>query len=252
VMTTKIFDGRTEARLIEETLKNSGKLQGKKLLILQCDGNSSESGYIRLKREMGEKLGVEVTVEFVTRKDEVKERIKAANDQKIDGILVQLPIKDADRAETEQILSTIDQEKDIDGLNPKSGFVPAVVLAVEAVMEKINVGRDMAIAIVGSEGMVGKRLYDRLIELGFVVSGFDLGDDLMRLRDFDVIISCTGKEDLIKPEMVREGFAGIDLGYPRAGISAEAAEKAGFITPVPGGAGPLTVVSLFENLAETG
>jgi len=248
-----VFDGVVEAKGIEKSLQSLGKLSDKTLVIIQGDGEGRESTYVRLKREMGERMGVTVIVKFVSGVEEVQREIKKANeDNKIEGILVQLPIKGASRDEIEQVLSTIDTEKDIDGLNPKSEFIPAVVMAVETVLEKINLDRGEALAIVGAEGMTGTRLYDRLIELGFVVSGFDKGDDLIKLVDFDVVISCTGVEGVVKQEMVRTGFVGIDLGYPRAEFSKEAIEKAGVITPVPGGIGPLTMVSLFVNLAETG
>lgn len=246
-----IFDGREEAKKIEESLAISGECKGKTLVILQCDGESTESTYVKLKREMGERLGVNVRIIFPNNIDRVRtEIINANNDKNVNGILVQLPIKGAARDEVDQILSTINPDKDIDGLNPKSEFVPAVVTAVETVLEKINLSRGMTVAVVGSAGQVGSRLYDRLLEIGYVVSGFDMGDDLNRLADFEVVISCTGKESLIKAEMVQNGFRGIDLGYPRGDISAEAIAKASFITPVPGGVGPLTIVSLFENLAE--
>ena len=237
--------------MIEQSLKSIGKLVGKSLMILQCDGETKESGYVRLKREMGERLGVVVRVIFAQGNERVREEIEKANKEtEVDGILVQLPIKGANRGETEQILSTIDPRKDIDGLNPKSSFVPAVVMAVEVVLEKINLSRESAVAVVGAEGMVGSRMYSRLVELGYVVSGFDMGDDLMKLKDFDVVISSTGVEGLVKQEMVKEGFVGIDLGYPKGDVSAEAGEKASVITPVPGGVGPLTIVSLYVNLAE--
>lgn len=244
-----VFDGRSVAKKIQETLMKAGSLKGKKLVILQCDGKNHESNYVRLKREMGEQLGVSVRVVFVSGKDKILEELRRANQGDADGVLVQLPLEGVSKQGTEEILSTIDTSKDIDGLNPKSKFIPAAVLSVETVLEKSNVGTDMPVAIVGARGQVGKRLYDRLTELGYVVSGYDLGDDLSGLREFKVVISCTGVERLIKPEMVKDGFVGIDLGYPRGEISPEAAARAGFITPVPGGVGPLTVVSLFVNLA---
>ena len=251
-MKQQVFDGKMEAGKIEDNLRLSGVLKGKKLVIIQCDGHDTESTYVRLKREMGEKLGAEVKIQITNIKLHVDGLVRDANENRdVDGILVQLPIKGADRGETEQILSTINPGKDIDGLNPKSEFVPAVVMAVETVLKKINLGRELPVAVVGSEGQVGKRLYGRLLELGYVVSGFEKGDDLMRLTDFGVVISSTGVQGVIRPEMVQEGFVGIDLGYPQAEISPEAAKKAGVITPVPGGVGPLTIVSLFENLAQT-
>jgi methylenetetrahydrofolate dehydrogenase (NADP+)/methenyltetrahydrofolate cyclohydrolase len=201
---------------------------------------------------MGERVGAIVEIVFMTEKENVIKEINKANtDDSISGILVQLPIKGIDREETDNILATINPSKDIDGLNPKSSFVPAVVAAVETVLEKINLSREKSVAVVGFAGQTGSRLYDRLLEIGYVVSGFDLGDDLNGLIDFDVVISCTGVIGLVKPEMVKGGFVGIDLGYPKGDISVEAANKASFITPVPGGVGPLTIVSLFENLAKT-
>lgn len=245
-----IFDGRVEAKKIEESLISSGNCKGKTLLILQCDGERTESTYVKLKREMGERLGVNVRIVFPTSIHDVKIEVEKGNeDSSVDGILVQLPIKGASREEIEQILSTINPAKDIDGLNPKSSFIPAVVTAVETVLEKINLSREKSIAIVGSAGQVGSRLYDRLLEIGYVVSGFDMGDDLNKLVDFDVVVGSTGSTDLIKAEMVKDGFMGIDLGYPKGDISKEAVEKASFITPVPGGVGPITIVSLFVNLS---
>jgi methylenetetrahydrofolate dehydrogenase (NADP+) / methenyltetrahydrofolate cyclohydrolase len=250
-MPTIKFDGRKEAEKIALFLEESEKLVGKSLVIFQTDGLSIESTYVRLKREMAERLGVLVTVEHSKDKSELQKKILEANkDDMTDGILVQLPVMGATKTELEQILSSINVKKDIDGLNPKSSFIPAVVVAVETVLEKINLSRDKSIAIVGSEGQVGKRLYGRLQEIGYTVSGFDKGDDLIKLKEFDVVIGCTGSMGLIKPEMVKEGFLGIDLGYPKGDISDEAIQKASFITPVPGGVGPLTIVSLFENLEE--
>ena len=250
-MKTEIFQGKEEALKIEKSLKELGSVKGKKLLIIQADGASDESVYVKLKREMGEGLGVKVEVIRTGDKKKVLELIEKANeDIEVDGVLVQLPILGADRVEVEQILSTIRLEKDIDGLNPKSSFVPSVVMAVETVLEKINLGREKSIGLVGSAGMVGRRLYDRLLEIGYVVSGFEEGDNLRDLLDFDVIISSTGVESVIKPEMIKDGFIGIDLGFPKAEISSDAVKKASVITPVPGGVGPLTVVCLFENLGE--
>lgn len=245
------FDGKKEAERTAIFLEESERLLGKSLVIFQCDGRSDESAYVRLKKEMGERLGVIVSVIFAKDVDELKEMLTAANaDETVDGILVQLPILGADRGETEQILSTIKVTKDIDGLNPKSSFTPAVVRAVEKALDIFKVDEDDKLALVGAKGMVGMRLMVRLKILGYEVIGMDQGDDLNNLKDFDVIISATGVSDLIKAEMVADRFVGIDLGYPKADFSKEAVEKAMLITPVPGGVGPMTVVALYENLAE--
>jgi methylenetetrahydrofolate dehydrogenase (NADP+)/methenyltetrahydrofolate cyclohydrolase len=246
-----VLDGKKEAEKIAKFLEESEKLIGKSLLILQCDGHAEESKYVRLKREMGERLGVLVTVSPAKNIEELTELIADASvDETVDGVLVQLPIIGATKEETEQILYSINPEKDVDGLNPKSRFIPAVVGAVERVLEIFNVDEEQTISVVGSLGQVGKRLVERLKTVGYQVSGLDKGDDLMDLKKFDVVIGSTGVPGVIKGEMVDSGFVGIDLGYPKGDFSPEAFEKALMITPVPGGVGPLTVVSLFENLAE--
>jgi len=245
-----VLDGKKEAEKIAKFLEESERLMGKSLVILQCDGHTEESTYVRLKREMGERLGVLVTVAFAKDKDELMETLKEINiDETVDGILIQLPILGANKEETEQILSSINPAKDIDGLNPKSRFIPAVVGAVERVMEIFNVDEDQPVAVVGALGEVGKRLVPRLKQLDYQVTGLDKGDDLNDLSKYEVIIGSTGVEGLIKGEMVGDGYVGIDLGYPKGDFSPEAYEKALMITPVPGGVGPLTIVSLFENLA---
>ena len=111
---------------------------------------------------------------------------------------------------------------------------------------KFNI--DLKVGVVGSEGQVGKRLVDRFSKLGFEVLGFDVGDDLKALKKCGVIISATGQAGLIKQEMVKDGVIAIDLGFPVGDFDSSVAEKASFFTPVPGGVGPVTVVSLFENL----
>jgi len=250
-MSKIILNGKEEAERIALFLEESERLLGKSLLILQCDGHSEESTYVRLKREMGERLGVLVSVMFAKNKEELKEMIAdAGEDETIDGVLVQLPIIGASKEESEQILCSIDPAKDIDGLNPKSRFVPAVIKAVERVMEIFNVDEEQTIVVVGALGEVGKRLVPRLQQLNYQVTGLDKGDDLNRLKNYDVVIGSTGVPGLIKLEMVGTGFVGIDLGYPKGDFVPEILDKALMITPVPGGVGPLTVVMLFENLAE--
>lgn len=245
-----VLDGKKEAEKIALFLEESERLMGKSLLILQCDGHSEESTYVRLKREMGERLGVLVSVSFMKNKEELKDVLKEANtDDTVDGILIQLPIIGSSKEETDQILCSINPEKDIDGLNPNSRFIPAVVGAVERVMEIFNVDEEQPVAVVGALGEVGRRLVPRLQTLGYDVKGFDKGDNLKEIAKCEVVIGSTGVEGIIKEDMVSNGFVGIDLGYPKGDFSSEAYEKALMITPVPGGVGPLTVVSLFENLA---
>lgn len=248
---TKFLDGKNEAEKIALFLEESERLLGKSLVILQCNGHTEESTYVRLKREMGERLGVIVSVLFAQNKEELIDMIEDANnDDSVDGILVQLPIVGADKQETEQILSSIAESKDVDGLNPKSSFVPAVVRAVERTLEIFKISKGQTIAVVGALGEVGNRMMKRLNALGYQIKGFDKGDDLADIKEYEVIIGATGAEGLIKETMVRKGFVGIDLGYPKGDFDKETLAMSSMMTPVPGGVGPMTIVSLFENLAE--
>lgn len=250
-MAKVIFDGTKEAERMASFLEENERVLGRSLMILQCDGMTSESTYVRLKREMGERLGAVVTVQFAVDKEELKELLAESNrDETVDGILIQLPILGADRDEAEQVLSSINPKKDIDGLNPKSSFIPAVVRAVERTLDIFKISEDDRVAVVGAKGTIGSRLVSHLRVLNIPAEELDKGDDLGRLRDFDVIITATGVEGLIEGDMVSEGFTGIDLGFPKAEFTREAIEKASLITPVPGGIGPMTVVALFENLAD--
>jgi len=93
-------------------------------------------------------------------------------------------------------------------------------------MDIFKVTKVDSFAVVGAKGSVGKRLMERIETLGFMVKGFDKGDDLMELNNFTVIIALTGAGGLIKGEMVKEGFVGIDLGYPKGDLAPEAVAKA--------------------------
>ncbi len=247
-----IFDGRKEAEIIRQGLLSSGKLVGKSLLILQADGRREESTYVRLKRQMGESLGVAVKVEFYVSKEELKKRLE--NKIEEDGILVQLPIIGADKAETQRILDTIPEQKDVDGLNRFSKFLPAVVKAVDWVLVYAWVKENLRFtnaAVVGAEGMVGRRLVKWLEERALAVERFDLGSDLTKLVEFDVVVSATGKPGLIKGTMIKDGAVAIDLGYPQGDmVFDEVRLRAKLVTPVPGGVGPLTIICLFENLVQ--
>lgn len=243
-----IFDGRLEAKKIEEKLVASGRLVEKSLLILSCDGDEKESAYVRLKREMGERLGVNVKTQKLENSKQLKTKLKSKGISGYDGVLVQLPILGAGREETEEMLTAIPPEKDVDGLNRFSNFRPAAILAVLRILKIAGVEEGRRIGVVGAEGLVGRRLMRDLGGAGYSCLGFDLGDDLAGLLVCETIVSATGVVGLIKPEMVGDGLVAIDLGYPKGEFSPEVSQKADFFTPVPGGVGPLTVICLFENL----
>lgn len=262
-----VFNGKEFAEKIEEGLRGSTG----KLVIMVTDGNESGRVYGKMKKELGERIGVEVQIVQIAN-DKLQINLKSqieklANDPEVKGIMVQLPIVGLGKEETQKVLDLIPVEKDVDGLTSenlnhiKTGeqlYLPATVKAVGKVMDEairvVSLDIDkMRVAVVGSAGMVGKPLVDQLKRFGFEVGEFDESilkqvQDDTNLKEYDVVISAVGKEGLIKPEMLKDGVVAIDVGFPKGDFSPEVEKKAAFFTPVPGGVGPVTVVSLFENL----
>jgi len=265
----KIIDGEKLAIKREVALKikvDQLREKGIKLKLVTMVMEDDEAGllYSRLKEEAGKRVGIElekVLVEDV-RVENIVGLVEEYNeDEKVKGIMIQRPSmkwgknRGMKRQEFEdwwnQIVGKIDPEKDVDGLRKDSKFLMAVIKAVMVVKKEADKKWGNA-AVVGSKGMVGNKLIEYLEKRHVDVKGFDLGDDLNKeLIKADWIISAAGRENLIKKEMIKEGAGIIDVGWPKGDVDFEnVKEKAGVITPVPGGIGPLTVISLLENLVK--
>jgi methylenetetrahydrofolate dehydrogenase (NADP+) / methenyltetrahydrofolate cyclohydrolase len=187
-------------------------------------------------------------------------------------------IRQAFQAWWSYLTSQIDLKKDVDGLHPqtlaaiedgtwqeKKRVMPATAKAVLEILQEsqgeaaagLDFLQNKKIIIIGKSDILGKPLY-----LEFKNKKFDVemigSKGLTRrmehghaLLDADVIISATGRKHLITGEMVKAGVVVIDVGEPRPDVEfATVSEKASFITPVPNGVGPMTVVSLLENVVE--
>lgn len=128
--------------------------------------------------------------------------------------------------------------------------VKAVLYAIKSIGEDVVFKENTGFVVVGAQGFVGKKILRTLEDMGFRVSGVDLETDNKDLviKKADVIISATGTKDVVKKEMVKQGAFLIDVGSPHPEFEKEAIKKAVFVTPVPGGIGPLTIEYLIENL----
>jgi methylenetetrahydrofolate dehydrogenase (NADP+)/methenyltetrahydrofolate cyclohydrolase len=182
--------------------------------------------------------------------DELVARINHLNrDKTIHGMMIQLPLPGKLREKTEDILQHIPASRDVDGLRESSPFVPATARAVLSILDEakkhVKVGPDDYVVVVGANGMVGKSVVSELTK-----AGFEVGSELSEAKNAKVLISATGSPGIIGPEHVKKGAIVIDVGSPRGDVAHKVYKKAGFITPVPGGVGPVTVVSLLENLVE--
>lgn len=238
-----IFDGKKfAANKIQRLLRLPEEKRKKKLVVLLDPNNTQGASYVRMKQKLAERLGVE----FVVYDTPDVESWNA--DLSVDGIMVQLPYPGS-----EEIISQISPIKDVDGLREESMYLMGVTRGVLEVL-KVAVGSmslmDLNVVVLGSSGVVGASVMDQLHKLGLVnLVGMDAQTmDLEKLKKADVVITATGVQGLFTADMVSEGAIIIDVGFPKGDFDLEVSKKASFYTPVPGGVGPVTVVSLFENL----
>jgi methylenetetrahydrofolate dehydrogenase (NADP+) / methenyltetrahydrofolate cyclohydrolase len=191
----------------------------------------------------------------------VLEELNADDD--VDGILVQLPLPA--QIDSEVVLRAVDPVKDVDGFHPFNAgrlyaghptFVPATPLGIMALLEEHGVELAGARAVVvGRSTIVGKPIAHLLLGANATVTichsrTRDLGAET---RGADVLVVAIGQPGLVTADMVKEGAAVVDVGITRtdAGllgdVAPEVAERAGFLTPVPGGVGPMTIAMLLRN-----
>lgn len=260
-MATIIFNGKKWAELEAGELKNrvlmlkeNYQVTPKLVTILVGDDPASKL-YAKLKKNKAEEIGVKfVTVYFEdTDKTSLIKLIEKYNiDASVHGIMVQLPLPKSLRIYKEEIIDSIDPKKDVDGLREYSPYVHPTSKAVISIIEQsTGVNMDDTIVVVGSHGMVGKPLVRELTKIGYkVLEANKNTKDLAKItKQGDIVVSAVGKPNLITGEMIKNGAAIVDVGSPKGDFEFESVlKKASFITPVPGGVGPLTIAKLFENL----
>jgi methylenetetrahydrofolate dehydrogenase (NADP+)/methenyltetrahydrofolate cyclohydrolase len=268
----KIIDGNLLAQAKEAELKKKVealRLKGKILRLVDLVMKDDEAGllYSRLKEEAAKRIGVEFE-KIVIDKPEVEGIVKLiggySQDDRVQGVMIQRPgvrwgkeqgmSREEFEAWWERIVGAIKLEKDVDGLRQDSKFMMATVKAVAWVLKIEGIMRGKVV-VVGSQGLIGRKLVKYLSSKGFEVKGVDVDEiDLGRVTsEAEVLISATGQAGLIKEEMVKTGAVVIDVGWPQGDVELDKVNgKAKAVTPVPGGIGPLTVVSLLESLLEVG
>jgi methylenetetrahydrofolate dehydrogenase (NADP+) / methenyltetrahydrofolate cyclohydrolase len=249
-----IFDGKTLASEKTKQLKEKfQRLESHPLVVIfQVGDDLASKIFIDLKTKKAMELGVVVEhVKLPAGEDQLLEELCLARllDDQVNGVMIQLPAVGIENKRIEQILAMISPKKDVDGLNPESGVLPAVVRAVETAYEEYvkSLGLPKNIAVVGAKGNLGKKFVN-IFSKKAVVIGFDQGDDLSSLNEADLVILCTGVAGLVSSSLLKDKAGVIDLGASVGEFVSDSDKYEGFWTPVPGGIGPMTVVSLFENL----
>jgi len=272
-----IFDGRKFAQDKEKVLQRElEKLTKKgcslKLISILVGQDPASRLYVSLKEKAANRVGV------VFEKQEFSENVDAKeltdfiknqnNDHSVGGIMVQLPLpKKLEIGSWKlEILGSIEPSKDVDCLTPenlgllitgKPRVLPATVRGIWEILGKAGINEKTIVSknvcVLGRSNIVGKPLANLLINQGAAVTvGHRQTKNLSYItKRADIIISATGSPNLVKGEMVKEGAVVIDVGSPKGDVDFNSVvKKASFITPVPGGVGPMTVVSLLENFLD--
>lgn len=229
------------------------------LCIIQVGDNFASNKYIAGKMKDCEEVGIMPVlfkVKEQTTEEEVIKIIKNAN-KKCDGIIVQLPLPE--HISIDKVQNAIDDNKDVDGFKVTSKFVPCTPLGVYNLLNEITCLTGKNIVVLGRSKIVGQPMVNLLIEkTNATVTCCNSHTKNLRehLGEADIIISAVGKANLITKDMVKEGAIIIDVGINRDENGKmcgdvnynDVKDLCSFITPVPGGVGLITRVTLLENV----
>lgn len=268
----KILDGKALANLLGENLKEKVKnLKAEgitpRFCVINIGDDTASKIYVRSKKRKAEKLGIIQDIYQMpadTKQQEVLDLIDKLNtDPEINGLMVQMPTPE--QISADELLARIDPNKDVDSLTPanvgrlwlKDHFVePATAEGIMALLKHYEIplnGKN--VVIIGRSNIVGKPLAALMLEKNATITiAHSKTQNLASLtKRADVIVSATGEPCLIKADMVKDGVIVVDVGINRVNgklvgdVDFDAVkEKASYITPVPGGVGPLTVQFLME------
>ena len=275
-MDAKVIDGKAIAKKREQELKDRlDKLSKKPKVVSILVGEDPPSVlYTQMKQKKAQELGIDF--QFIHYRDTedfsnvLHTIVKLNKDPQANGIMVQLPLpqKFLKGKKGDDLVMLIDPKKDVDGLTGRGVFLPAAVKAVMVILEeeKIEV-KGKFVAVLGQSRLVGMPVANELKKLGAMVSSCNSQTPNIQqiTQRADIVVSATGKANTLTGDMVKEGVVVIDIGTlviedelnqnnskVVGDVDFESVyPKASKITPVPGGVGPVTVVSLFENLAQT-
>lgn len=254
----KIHGRQIIQRLNELKARDSGEFRDP-IVVSFCNQEDLPSvNYTGMKQQKAAELGIDFRAEIFsaqTSRDELAAKIQQYNnDPLVDGIMVQLPLPESLNLFKGPLIELIDPRKDVDGLTEKGRliYIPATVKAVLTILDEACPQWGLKhLAVVGSKGEVGRSLVECL-EARKVANlakiDMNQGDINTDLSKADIVISATGQEGLVKPEMIRNGIVLIDVGL--GDFDPKCYKKASFYTPRIGGVGPVTVVSLMENVIE--
>jgi len=270
ILDGKALSKKIEANVAQEVIQlkeTCGCTPG--LAVLLVGQDPASAAYVNMKKKACDRVGFySVTHEMPESisQEAIENTIEMMNkNSNIDGILVQLPLPP--QIDTTKILELVDPAKDVDGFHPFNvgrlvtnldGFVPCTPLGVMELLAEYNIDvKGKNCVVVGASNIVGKPMASLLLNADATVEICHIfTDDLKRhTLNADIILVGVGVINLIKEDMVKDGAIIIDIGINRAqngklvgDVDFEnVAKKCSYITPVPGGVGPMTIAMLLSN-----
>lgn len=267
-----ILDGKSLAKKIKHNIKEETKYLDRKpkLVVVLVGDDPASLVYVKNKVQACADVGFSSQLDMFEKdveEDVLLNHIKRLNEQEdVDGILVQLPLPP--HISMHKVIDAIDPSKDVDGFHPNNmgklfsgdlekAFIPCTPLGIKLLLEEYSIDiKGKNVCIVGAGFIVGKPLSMLMLSQDATVSICHkyTKDILEYTKTADILISATGVPFLIKDYMVKEGAVVIDVGISKVNgkivgdVDFESvSQKASFITPVPGGVGPMTVATLLLN-----
>jgi methylenetetrahydrofolate dehydrogenase (NADP+) / methenyltetrahydrofolate cyclohydrolase len=240
------------------------------LAVVQVGDDHASSIYVRNKRKSCDDSGIDSfahDLPATATEAQLLALVHALNlDQRVDGILVQLPLPG--RIDANRVIDAIDPAKDVDGLHPvnmgllaqrRPRLRPCTPYGVITLAAEYGIGlRGLRATVVGASNIVGRPMALELLLAGATVTVCHTGtrDLKSEVERAEVVVAAVGKAGTIPGEWIRPGAAVFDVGINRTAAGKlvgdveyeSAARRAGWITPVPGGVGPMTIASLLSNV----
>lgn len=274
----KLIDGKSFSQKLKtqlsqkcNELKSKGVTPGLSVILVGEDPASQT--YVKMKEKSCQQIGIFSDMHRLdanTSEEELLNLVDKLNkDEGIHGILVQLPLPK--HIDTDKVLEKIDPSKDVDGFHAlnvgylsqgKSGFVACTPLGIMKLLDEYDINvTGMDVCVIGASNIVGKPMINLLLNRRATVTCChsktkDLSSHTKRA---DLIVVGVGRVNLLKADMVKDGAIVIDVGINRlesgrlvGDVDFEnVASKCSFITPVPGGVGPMTIAMLLSNTIDS-
>jgi methylenetetrahydrofolate dehydrogenase (NADP+) / methenyltetrahydrofolate cyclohydrolase len=272
----RVIDGKAVAAQVRQSASVEAQVFAQRhgrrpgLAVVQVGDDHASSIYVRNKRKSCEDVGIESFAHDLpgtTSQSQLLGLVHALNlDPRVDGILVQLPLPAG--LNSSVINDAIDPVKDVDGLHPVNiGFLaqrrprlrPCTPYGVIRLAEEYGIAlRGLRATVVGASNIVGRPMALELLLAGATVTVCHTGtrDLKSEVERADVVIAAVGRPNFIPGDWIRPGAAVFDVGINRSASGKlvgdveyeSAARRAGWITPVPGGVGPMTIAMLLSNV----